>query len=124
MNERAKYRQVLQDRGIDTVGVDRVVDAIVSAEATSTLPELFARLKSEADHVPWHWDYDYAACSLQEQAPQAASSERQTAMLTWALERASRCASCATSGGEGLARSQHVHELTGLLKQAGVDAGR
>ncbi len=37
-------------------------------------------------------------------------------MLQFALGRAEWCASCATAGGEGIARSRHVQELEALIR--------
>lgn len=109
--ERARYRRALQDRAISTRAVDALVDAIASAAEGPALAALFACLSAEADRVPWHWDCDYAALALKEQARQAVSAERRRAMLDFALGRAGWCAGCATSGSEGLARSRHVREL-------------
>ena len=68
-----------------------------------------------AKRLPWYWDEDYTALALQAEASRGGSTERRGAMLGAALRHARWCASCATAGGEGLARSVHVRELQALL---------
>jgi hypothetical protein len=43
-------------------------------------------------------------------------------MLSIAMSRATWCASCATSGSEGICRSTHVRELEALLPNSSFKA--
>ncbi|MBU2872224.1 hypothetical protein [Colwellia sp. E2M01] len=70
----------------------------------------YIKFDSEADKLPWPRDHDFGALALQKFSFNA-TFEISKFMLAKAIERAERCASCATSGGEGLARSRHVKEL-------------
>ena len=111
------YRDKLRLVGADPSGVDALVEAMLVA------PEEFAQLalqvREAANELPWHYDQDYAAVVLQSAAGRATDPELRRKLLTLAHDRASWCASCSTSGGEGTARSRHVRELEAALGQAG-----
>jgi len=108
------YRQALHDRGLDPSPVDRRVAAVASADAGARAAQL-AQLAHEADLLPYILDRDYGAIALQHAARSLADADLRRHLLSAALARATRCASGATSGGEGLARSSHVRELEALL---------
>jgi hypothetical protein len=91
---------------------------IVAARSAQIAQSLLAQLEPEADKLDWWCDRDYSALALQKNAA-AALPEVRREMLKFALGRAEWCASCATSGGEGLARFEHVRELRSLLMARG-----
>lgn len=70
----------------------------------------------QAHQLPWPQDHDFGALVLQKFASEATDNIA-LLMLNTALELAQYCASCATSGGEGLARAQHVKELSVAIAQ-------
>ena len=76
----------------------------------------YIKFESEAEKLPWPRDHDFGALALQKFSSNA-SFEISKFMLAKAIERAKWCASCATSGGEGLARSRHVKELQAKYQQ-------
>lgn len=114
MDELLDYRKAVQAAGGSTAVADALVQGIAHSEDLALLPPLLARLADESDRIGWFLDCDYAAVALQAAHSRTASPQLKLAMLKFALERARWCASCATAGGEGLARSLHVHELEAL----------
>ena len=114
-NRLIEHRQFLQKKGISTEQVDSIVFEIAAAKDTESVLALLARLEIAAKEIPWELDQDYAAAALADGSSSAVKPSVQIAMRQAALERARWCASCAMSGGEGLARSLHVRELEGLL---------
>lgn len=114
MEELQYHREALNKDGSNTEAVDRLVFQIASSEIEEA-KKLLATLESEANKLGWPRDRDYAAVALQ-----AASSKATKLvfieMIEFAINRAKFCASCATAGGEGIARSMHIHELENLLK--------
>ena len=121
MSQRLQYSAALAKGGLDTGPVDSLVRSIAQAPDESPLPALFEQLKTEAERLPWHWDEDYTARALQDEAVRVDPAGRRATLLRAALRYARWCASCATTGGEGLARSMHVREIETLL---GTTAGR
>lgn len=115
MNKLLAFRTLLEQYGGSTAEADRLVEQIVRTNDLRLLPPLFARLDVVSDLLGWVCDYDYAAIALQAALDLASVPKIREAMLSFALERARWCASCATAGGEGLARSLHVHELEALI---------
>jgi len=107
------YREKLRLVDADPSIVDALVEAMLAA------PEEFARLSPQlreaANALPWYYDQDYAAVALQAAAGRTQDEELRRRLLTLAHDRASWCASCSTSGGEGTARSRHVRELEAAL---------
>lgn len=116
MDELLEYRKAVQAAEGSTAVADALVQDIVHLDDLALLPPLLARLADESDRIGWFRDCDYAAVALQAAYSQAASPQLRKAMLEFALGRAQWCASCATAGGEGLARSLHVHELEALAR--------
>ena len=117
MDDLIAFRNEVSRRGGSTSEADRLVERIAVAENEALLPPLFARLDSVSDQLGWPRDRDYAAVALQASLARASSPDIHNAMLGFALERARWCASCATAGGEGLARSVHVQELEALARK-------
>ncbi|WP_349742380.1 hypothetical protein [Roseateles cavernae] len=117
MDELVAFRDEVARRGGSTAEADRLVERIALSENEALLPPLFARLDAASDQLGWFRDCDYAAVALQAALAQASSPSIHNAMLGFALERARWCASCATAGGEGLARSIHVHELEAVARK-------
>ena len=115
MDELSAYREAIVAADGSTDAVDRLVDAVANLDEESRVPRLLMDLRAEADRLPWIYDSDYAAVALQMALPRAVSLPVRRAMLGFALDRARWCASCATAGGEGLARSIHVRELEALV---------
>ncbi len=115
MDELDAYRNEVQAMGGSTAASDALVQAIAHSQDSALLPPLFAQLAAESDQLGWFRDCDYAAVALQAAYVHVASLQLRSAMLGFALERARWCASCATAGGEGLARSLHVRELEALI---------
>lgn len=106
--------EALRKQGCSTEEVDRLVTRITVAPSAQVAQSLLAQLEPEANKLGWPYDRDYSALALQKAAPEALPEVRRK-MLQFALGRAEWCASCATSGGEGLARYEHVRELAALL---------
>jgi hypothetical protein len=90
------------------------VTQIVAASSAQIARSLLAQLEPEANKLDWRCDRDFTALALQNAAAEVLPEVRRE-MLKFALGRAEWCPSCATSGGEGLARHEHVSELAGLL---------
>ena len=115
MNRRFQYSEALAKGGHHTGPVDGLARSVALEPDESQLPALFARLETEAKQLPWYWDEDYTAVALQDEASRVDSTARRGAMLAAALRYARWCASCATAGGEGVARSVPVRALRALL---------
>ena len=111
------YRDKLLQVGADPSVVDGLVEEMLAA------PEEFERLapqvRNAANALDWYYDQDYAAVALQAAATRTPDVALRRKMLLLAVDRASWCASCSTSGGEGTARSAHVRELEAALALAG-----
>ena len=114
MDELIAFREEVKKRGGSTAEADLLVEQIARASDEALLPSLFTRLGAASDQLGWSRDCDYAAVALQAALAQTCTPRIRNAMFGFALERARWCASCATAGGEGLARSMHVHELEAL----------
>lgn len=117
MDELIAFRDEIQKRGGSTAEADRLVEQVALADDEALLPPLFTQLDAASDQLGWSRDCDYAAVALQAALARASNPKIRNAMLGFALERARWCASCATAGGEGLARSLHVHELEALARK-------
>lgn len=76
--------------------------------------DIIHQFSLEADKLPWPQDHDFGALVLQFFSTNTVRDVEKF-MLSKALDRARWCACCATAGGEGLARMQHVRELEQLL---------
>lgn len=122
MDEWHAYRDEVRANGGSTAAADALVEAIARSKDSALLAPLFAQLAAESDQLGWFRDCDYAAVALQAASVQVTAPQLRKAMLEFALARAQWCASCATSGGEGLARSLHVRELEALAGHAAQPA--
>jgi len=111
------YRDKLLQVGSDPSAVDALVEAML--QAPREFENLAPRLRNAANALDWYYDQDYAAVALQAAAARSDDAALRRKMLSLALDRASWCASCSTSGGEGTARSAHVRELELAVAQAG-----
>ncbi|MTV39877.1 hypothetical protein [Duganella radicis] len=116
MDELIEFRKSVEAIGGRTADADGIVHEIANALDVSLLPPLFSQLEVESNRLGWSRDCDYAAVALQAASLSVASPVIRKAMLDFALARAEWCASCATAGGEGIARSVHVQALRDLLK--------
>lgn len=96
-----------------------ITESIARKISNSTEHPLFTRLISEfekeAGKLPWPQDCDFGALVLQYESRKSKNCMITQLMLSSAIERARWCATCATSGGEGLARAQHIQELKNEL---------
>jgi len=115
MDELLAFRADVQRSGASTTAADALVQTIAVSPHGANLNTLFAPLAVESDQLGWFRDCDYAAVALPAAQAHVTSAHLKEAMLRLALERARWCASCATAGGEGLARSLHVSELEVLV---------
>ncbi|MDO8331896.1 MAG: hypothetical protein Q7T36_15635 [Fluviicoccus sp.] len=115
MNDFQHTGEALRREGSSTAAVDDLVSKTSTATSLEDVAAFLKQLELEANKLPWPFDRDYAALALQYSADGAAPSVAKE-MLKLALGRAQWCASCATAGGEGLARSRHVRELESLLR--------
>lgn len=114
MNKLIGFKANAEKSGGSTGEADQLIQQIACTNDVALLAPLFARLDTASDLLGWSGDCDYAAIALQAALEQAGTPKIREAMLGFALERARWCASCATSGGEGWARSMHVRELEAL----------
>jgi hypothetical protein len=112
------YRSEVVRAGGDPQAVEAGVTALVSAPFDQW-PALMSLLDVEADKLPFPFDRDFLAVCLESVAEQRHDPRQKRFLLECALNRATWCASCATAGGEGLARSIHVHALEAKLKALG-----
>lgn len=126
MNNLQHHRTALCSRGQDP----STVETLVTQATTLTDPWLLAthleNLDAAANRLDWPLDRDYAALLIQAHIFHFPSDSLRCQALEFALGRARYCASAATSGGEGLARAEHIRELAGLLgeiqaKSTGAD---
>jgi len=116
-NDVSYYREKLRQVGADTSVVDGLVEAMLAAPAD--FDKLAPQLREAANALDWYYDQDYAAVALQSAAERVREPGLRHRMLSLAHVRASWCASCSTSGGEGTARSRHVRELEDEIRRNG-----
>jgi len=107
------YREKLRQVGAAPAALDALVEEMLSNPAS--FDRLAAQVRQAADALPWYYDQDYAAVVLQAASEQTDDLELRRKLLSLAHIRASWCASCSTSGGEGTARSRHVQEIESAL---------
>jgi uncharacterized protein (DUF1330 family) len=113
-NDVRYYREKLHQVGADPSVVDGLVEAMLAAP--QEFETLAPALRDAANALDWYYDQDYAAVALQSAAKRAPEPGLRHKMLSLAHVRASWCASCSTSGGEGTARSRHVRQLEDELR--------
>lgn len=107
------YRDKLRQIGADPSVVDGLVEAMLAAPGD--FENIAPQVRNAANALDWYYDQDYAAVALQAAAARTQDPALCRKMLALAVDRASWCASCSTSGGEGTARSTHVRELEAAL---------
>ena len=97
-----------------TINIENLLDSQAKELALSCslviAESLYEKFSDLADKFVAPFDEESGAVLL-ERYSLSASTDVKKFMLTKALERAEWFASCATSGGEGLARSVHVKKL-------------
>ncbi|MDN3640870.1 hypothetical protein QWY82_18870 [Simiduia curdlanivorans] len=97
--------------------VETLAISLASAKNLTEASEIYVMFETEAEKLPWPQDNDFGALVLQSACLKAPNIEVKKFMLSKALSRAQWCATCSTSGGEGLARMQHVNELKAELSR-------
>jgi hypothetical protein len=95
---------------IEAIGV-----SLASAKNIHKAMEIYNSFEREAEKLPWPQDRDFGALVLQSLSKVVSNTEIKHFMLSKAISRAHWCATCSTSGGEGLARAEHIHELKAEL---------
>ncbi|MEO8387129.1 hypothetical protein [Polaromonas sp.] len=118
MSELELYRRDITKAGGNTNEVDSLVEDILKVSTPPELQALLQQLDTQASRLDCFRDCDYAAVAVQFAAERALNAATRRRLLEFALARARWFASCATAGGEGLARSVHVRELVELLGNA------
>lgn len=102
--------------GADPSKVENLAIAVASCAVMRDTKPLFDELEVEANKLGWPFDRDFAAVALQHYSRVAKVPEVRLRMLSVAAGRAGWCASCATSGGEGISRSRHYKELEAQIR--------
>lgn len=103
-------RSNIEKAGFDPGVLECLAADLVKSRSVTEALGAYSKFESEAEKLPWRWDRDFGALVLHKRAHEA-SVEVAKFMLSKAVDRARWCATCATSGGEGLARVSHVKEL-------------
>jgi hypothetical protein len=114
------HRTALRNEGGDTSQIESLVTSVAQAKSVQELRSQLATLEPEANKLGWPRDVDFTALLLQHALPHFSSNELRLVALNFAIDRARWCASAATAGGEGLARSVHVKELEALRNEIAV----
>ncbi|WP_217875212.1 hypothetical protein [Pseudoalteromonas shioyasakiensis] len=104
------------EAGFNTENIKDLVHLITQCTDISEAKKLLTEFEVLANKLPWPQDHDFGALLIQKEYKSAISKSIEKLMISTAHERAHWCASCSTSGGEGLARSVHVKELSILLQ--------
>jgi hypothetical protein len=84
----------------------------------SQLDEVIAEFHNMAGRFPYWQDSDIGSLILESLADEIAPAPLSERLYREAMYRAKWCATAATSGGEGLARSIDVRRLSDKLKRA------
>lgn len=103
-------RSGIEKAGFNPEIIERLAVDIVASETIAQAEKCYSAFEVEAEKLPWPRDHDFGALVLQKQSV-GAFDEIAKYMLSQAIKRAQWCATCATSGGEGLARASHLKEL-------------
>lgn len=101
--------------GFDPELVEGFALSLVLAKNLHEANEIYINFEVEAERLPWPQDNDFGALVLQFACTKTVNIDVRKFMLSKALARAQWCATCATSGGEGISRMQHVNELKNEL---------
>lgn len=120
MDDLAYHRTALRNEGSDTTQIESLVAQTTETKTIEDLRSQLASLEPEANKLGWPRDADFTALLLQHALPRFGSTELRRVALEFAIDRARWCASAATAGGEGLARSRHIHELEALRNEIAV----
>jgi len=110
MNTYEHTRSGIERAGFNPELIEQLGADIVGSKTIAQAEENYSVFEAEAEKLPWPWDHDFGALVLQKHAI-GASNEVAKFMLSQAIKCAQWCATCATSGGEGLARASHMKEL-------------
>ncbi|EAR62170.1 hypothetical protein [Neptuniibacter caesariensis] len=103
-------RNGIEQAGFNPEIIEQLASDIAGSKTIAQAENNYFAFETEAEKLPWPWDHDFGALVLQKQAV-GALNEVAKYMLSQAIRRAQWCATCATSGGEGLARASHMKEL-------------
>lgn len=114
------HRTALRNEGGDTSKIESLIKSAAQVNSVQELRSQLAALESEANKLGWPRDVDFTALLLQHALPHFSSDELRLVALNFAIDRARCCASAATAGCEGLARSVHVKELEALRNEIAV----
>jgi hypothetical protein len=108
-------REGIIKAGFNPEIVETIGSSLSSAKSINEAEEIYISFEREAEKLPWPQDRDFGALVLQSLSKIASNREITYFMLSKAISRAHWCATCSTSGGEGLARAEHIHELEAEL---------
>jgi hypothetical protein len=114
MNTYQHTRSGIIEAGFNPEIIEGLGREIAEAKDLTEAEAAYSSFEEEAEKLPWPWDHDFGALVLQREASKASKNIAKF-MLSKAINRAQWCASCATSGGEGLARASHMKELESEL---------
>jgi hypothetical protein len=78
--------------------------------------EAIAEIHNLAGQLPYLDDRDYGAVALEAAGDSIKEPDFKLIVYTHALYRARWCAQASTSGGEGLARAQHIAAIEAKLR--------
>ena|SRR5579871_4079054 len=104
-------RRDLRRERVETDYLVRFVEVLPNLLDKSQLESSIAEFHNLAGRLPYWQDYDVGALILESVADSLSDGDEKKLFYRHALYRARWCASCASAGGEGLARMFHVTEL-------------
>lgn len=107
-------RHQIIEAGQNPEAIESIAKKLLLTKDLEVANDIYQEFELEANKLIWPQDHDFGALVLQTFSHDAVE-QIEKFMLLKAIERARWCATCSTSGGEGLARTQHVRELEQLL---------
>jgi len=113
-------KQRLIQAGENPLPVDELARKIAKAESIAQAQDYVCALEKAAHQLPWPQDHDFGALALEKYALECQgelANAIRTLMLEKAINLATWCAKCSTSGGEALARSEHIQALKTQLEE-------
>lgn len=116
MTDLIYQKNALRECGQSTDEVDAIIQDMLTSQSIEKFYLCVQELEILGAKLDWPRDRDYVAVALQFAAEGVMSDSVRVAMIEYAINRATYCASCCTSGGEGLARAEHIHELKKILQ--------
>jgi hypothetical protein len=116
MNIYERTKNGIEEAGFNSDYLEDLAKKLASSLTLEKVIDLYPEFEDEAEKLPWPQDRDFGALVLQSVSVSAPNNIA-TFMLSKAKDRAHWCASCATSGGEGLARAEHIKELESELSK-------